>query len=179
MRKRGVALVLVLAFCFFSGEVVLAQMDEDIQKYPSCKYCGMDRQQFAFSRMFIEYDDGTFMAACSIHCAAVDLATNIDKTPKTLQVGDFNTKKLIDAESATWVIGGSKQGVMTKRAKWAFEKKEDAEVFAKVNNGAVSTFDEAMKAAYEDMYSDTKMIREKRKMMKTKMQSSAEHKHHQ
>jgi len=36
--------------------------------------------------------------------------------------------------------------------------------------------DEAMKASYEDMYSDTQMIREKRKMMKMKMQSS-EHKH--
>jgi nitrous oxide reductase accessory protein NosL len=78
-------------------------------------------------------------------------------------VGDFNTKKLINAESAAWVIG-NKPGVMTKRAKWAYEKKEDAESFVKENGGAVSTFDQAMKASYEDMYSDTRMIREKRKM---------------
>lgn len=38
-------------------------------------------------------------------------------------VGDYNTKRLIDAEKAVWVIGGGKQGVMTKRAKWAFEKR--------------------------------------------------------
>ena len=31
-------------------------------------------------------------------------------------------------------------------------------------------FDEALKSAYEDMYQDTKMIREKRKMKKMKMQ---------
>jgi nitrous oxide reductase accessory protein NosL len=81
-------------------------------------------------------------------------------------VGDYNIKKLIDAEKAFWIIGGSKMGVMTKRAKWAFENKEDAEKFLKENGGKISTFDEAMKAAYEDMYADTKMIREKRKMRK-------------
>ena len=58
--------------------------------------------------------------------------------------------------------------VMTKRAKWAFEKKDDAEAFIKENGGTLAAFDEAMKAAYEDMYTDTKMIREKRKMMKMK-----------
>jgi nitrous oxide reductase accessory protein NosL len=57
---------------------------------------------------------------------------------------------------------------MTKRAKWAFEKKDDAEKFIKENGGTLATYDEAMKAAYEDMHSDTKMIRDKRKMMKMK-----------
>jgi nitrous oxide reductase accessory protein NosL len=81
-------------------------------------------------------------------------------------VGDYGTKKLIDAEKASWVIGGNKMGVMTKRAKWAFEKKEDAEKFVKENGGKISSFDDAMKATYEDMYADTKMIRERRKMKK-------------
>jgi nitrous oxide reductase accessory protein NosL len=105
---------------------------------------------------------------------AVDLALNIDKTLKTIQVGDYNTKNLTDAEKAFWVMGGSKMGVMTKRAKWAFDKKEDAEKFIKENGGENATFDVAMKAAYEDMYADTKMIRERRKMMK---QKTMEHKH--
>ena len=51
-------------------------------------------------------------------------------------------------------------------AKWAFEKKEDAERFIKENGGEISTFDGVIKAAYEDMYGDTKMIRERRKMKK-------------
>jgi hypothetical protein len=142
---------------------VFAQGD-DIKQFPSCKYCGMDREKFSHSRMLIDYDDGTAVGTCSIHCAAVDLALNIDKTPKALMVGDALTKKLVDAENAAWVIGGSKQGVMTKRAKWAFEKKEDAEKFVKENGGSLSSFDEAVKLAYEDMYQDTKMIREMRKM---------------
>jgi copper chaperone NosL len=164
---KRVALMLVAVLCLFADAIVLAQAQEDTQTNPNCKYCGMNRQQFAHSRMLVEYDDKSFMAACSIHCVAIDLSVNIDKTPKTLQVGDFNTKKLIDAESATWIIGGNKPGVMSKRAKWAFEKKEDAETFVKEHGGTIATFDEAMKASYEDMYSDTKMIRERRKMKRT------------
>jgi len=174
MRKKEVALASVVVFSLFACAIAFAQGFEDTKMHASCKYCGMDRQQFAHSRTLVEYDDGTSMAACSIHCAAVDLATNIDKTPKTLQVGDFNTKKLIDAETATWVIGGNKPGVMSKRAKWAFEKKEDADNFVKENGGTIATLDDAMKASYEDMYSDTKMIREKRKMKKMQ---SMEHTH--
>ena len=170
MKKMG-SLVLAGVLVLFVGTFVFAQAQEDIQKYSSCKYCGMNRQQFAHSRIFIEYDDASSVGTCSIHCAAVDLAINIDKMPKAIQVGDYNSKALIDAEKAFWVMGGSKMGVMTKRAKWAFEKKEDAEKFIRENGGEMATFDVTMKAAYEDMYQDTKMIRERRKMRKM------EHKH--
>lgn len=56
-------------------------------------------------------------------------------------------------------------GVMTKRAKWAFEKKGDAEKFLKENGGKLASFDDVIKATYDDIYEDTKMIREKRKTM--------------
>jgi nitrous oxide reductase accessory protein NosL len=69
---------------------------------------------------------------------------------------------LLDAEKACWVIGGKKPGVMTKRAKWAFASDKDAQAFIKENEGKPASFDEAMKASYEDMYTDTKMIRERR-----------------
>jgi copper chaperone NosL len=173
MKKMGL-FVSSMALFLFTGMFVFAQTQEDTQKYPSCKFCGMNRQQFAHSRMLIEYDDGSTVGTCSIHCASVDLAINIDKTPKAIQVGDYNSKALIDAEKASWVIGGSKMGVMTKRAKWAFEKKEDAEKFIKENGGEAATFDVAMRAAYEGMYADTKMIRERRKMRK--MHQKMEHK---
>ncbi len=133
----------------------------------------MDREKFAHSRFFIEYDDGTSAGTCSIHCAAVDLAINIDKTPKAMWVGDYGQKTLVEAEKAFWVIGGSKMGVMTKKAKWAFAKSEQAEQFKAANGGDLANFDQAIKTAYEDMYADTKMIRDKRKMAKQKM----EHKH--
>jgi nitrous oxide reductase accessory protein NosL len=172
MKKLSVIFVFISLSIF----AVAAFAQDDIKKHPSCKYCGMDREKFGHSRIHIEYDDGSSEGACSLHCAAVDLALNIDKTPKAIMVGDYNTKKLIDAEKAFWVIGGTRPGVMTKRAKWAFEKKDDAEKFMQENGGGkLITFDEAIKSAYEDMYQDTKMIREKRKMMKHK--KTMEHKH--
>jgi hypothetical protein len=125
---------------------------------------------FAHSRIFIEFDDGTTLGTCSVHCAAIDLAEKIDKTPQSIQVGDYNTRKLIDAETAFWVIGGNKPGVMTRNAKWAFATKEDALKFIEENGGVPASFDDVMKATYEDMYSDTKMIREKRRMRKMQME---------
>ncbi len=58
---------------------------------------------------------------------------------------------------------------MTMNAKWAFAKKEDAEKYQKENGGDIAGFDEALEAAYKDLSADTKMIREKRKMMRMRM----------
>lgn len=162
--KRGMLSVILLAFLLSLAGVVVAQ--EDVQKIPACKFCGMDRGKFAHSRMLATYKDGTTLGTCSIHCLAADLALNVEKTPRLLQVGDFNSKKLIDAEKAFWVIGGNKPGVMSQQAKWAFAKKEEAERFIMENSGTLATFDEALKAAYESMHANTKMTRDKRKMMK-------------
>ena len=170
MSRKISVLMVVLAVA--AAMTVFAQ--EDIKQSPSCKYCGMDREKFAHSRMLIEYEDGTTLGTCSLHCAAVELAVMLDKTPKALMVGAYPTKKLIDAEKAAWVIGGNKPGVMTSRAKWAFESKADAEAFTKENGGELVDFEKAIKMAYEDMDKDTKMIRERRKMKK---KTAMEHQH--
>ena len=167
MKKLAFFLALAVS-CLLIGSILWAQ-GEDVTQIPACKFCGMSRDTFAHSRMLIEYDDGSKAGACSLHCASLDLAVNLDKAPKSIRVADYNTKELIDAETAHWVIGGKKPGVMTKNAKWAFAKKEDAEKFRMENGGRIAGFDEALEAAYKDLASDTKMIREKRKMMKKKM----------
>jgi len=137
---------------------------EDVQKHPACQYCGMDRSKFAYSRFFIGYEDGSSQGTCSIHCAAIEFALQIDKAPKTMQVGDYYSKMLVEAETAFWVLGGNKPGVMTQRAKWAFGKKEDAQKFMKENGGTMISLEQAFKAAFEDMYADTRIIQERRKM---------------
>ncbi len=144
---------------------------EDVRHSPSCKYCGMDREKFGHSRMTIRYDDGSTVGTCSLHCAAVDIAVSIDKTPEAIQVADVETKQLVDAEKASWVVGGEKPGVMTRRAKWAFADRPRAEAYAREHGGSVVGFDEAMKGAYEDMYQDTKMIREKRKAKRARVET--------
>jgi len=166
-KKIFLFISFLLVVLILTGNMLFAQ--EDTQKHRSCGYCGMNREQYAHSRMLIVYDDGAEVGTCSIHCSATDLSIYLDKTPKSIYVGDYNTKKLIDAERAVWVVGGEKPGVMSKRAKWAFEKETDARDFIKTNGGNIATFDDAMKAAYEDMYADTKMIRERRKMKRMQM----------
>jgi copper chaperone NosL len=168
MRKRILCGVMAALF-LLTGVAVYAETMPDIQAHKNCKYCGMDREKFAHSRMLTEYSDGSTFGSCSIHCTALDLAQTFDKQPKAFLVADYNKKNLIDAEKAYWVIGGKKPGVMTKTAKWAFADKKDAEAFIKENGGKLATFEDAMKASYEDMYNDSKMIREKRAKMKMKM----------
>jgi copper chaperone NosL len=70
----------------------------------------MNREMFAHSRMVVEYVDGTTVGVCSLHCVAIDLALNIDKSPKMIMVGDYTSKSLLDAEKAVWVMGGKKMG---------------------------------------------------------------------
>ncbi len=174
--KKGVFFGVLFSCLLAIAGAGIVSGANDIEKEPACKYCGMDRGKFDFSRMLVIYDDGSELGTCSIHCLAVDLALNIDKTPVSIEVGDYNTKELINAEEAFWVIGGSKPGVMTREAKWAFKNKEDAEKFITINGGILANFDESMKAAYESMYADTKMIRDKRKKkreMKMKMEKSS------
>jgi nitrous oxide reductase accessory protein NosL len=165
MTKRFFCGLLVMVFLFI-GIAAYAENPQDIQAHKNCKYCGMDREKFAHSRMLTEYTDGSSFGSCSIHCTAIDLGQALDKQIKAIMAADYNKKTLIDADKASWVIGGSKPGVMTKTAKWAFADKKDAEAFIKENGGKLANFEDAMKAAYEDMYNDTKMIREKRAKMK-------------
>jgi copper chaperone NosL len=171
MKRRILCGVLATLFVV-TAVAAYAETMKDIQEHPSCKYCGMDRQKFDYSRMLTEYADGSSFGSCSIHCTALDLAQALDKQPKAIMVADYHKKNLIDAEKAYWVIGGKKPGVMTKTAKWAFADKKDAEAFIKENGGKLANFDDAMKATYDDMYNDTKMIREKRAKMKAMQKES-------
>jgi len=165
MSRKILCGVLTTLF-LLTAIAVYAETMQDIQVHKNCKYCGMDREKFAHSRMLIEYSDGSSVGTCSIHCTAIDLAQAFNKQPEAIMVADYKTKNLIDAEKAYWVIGGKKPGVMTKTAKWSFADKKDALVFIKENGGKLANFEEAMQATYEDMYNDTRMIREKRAKMK-------------
>jgi copper chaperone NosL len=159
--------LLLVAPTVFSGD--------DIQRFPSCPLCGMNRGEYAFSRMLIEYDDGTATGTCSIHCTAAEMSLRREKTISRILVADYNGKHLIPSESALFVIGGDKTGVMTKQAKWAFAEKGDAEKFIMEHGGRLSSFDEAMKSTFEDMYSDIKMLYEKRKKRQMDLSDTRAH----
>lgn len=120
---------------------------DTVENPKTCKKCGMDRTVFAQSRMLVVYDDGTSVGVCSLHCAAAELQHNKDKRVSSLMVADYFTKKLLDARTAAWVVGGKKKGVMTAKAKWAFASVEDARRFVEENDGVVVSFDQAMNSA--------------------------------
>jgi nitrous oxide reductase accessory protein NosL len=133
---------------------------EDIRTHPACSICGMDRQQYSHSRMLIDYREGP-VGTCSIHCTGADIAVNRHKTVRGIFVADYSRRQLIPATTAFWIIGGDRSGVMTQRAKWAFEKQGDAEAFLRDHGGTRASFDDALKATFEDMYGDIKSVRER------------------
>jgi len=149
MKKLWIAMLLVLSL----GTVCLAA--DKVEAPDACVHCGMDRTKFAHSRMIVTYTDSSSAGTCSLNCIVTDLSKNKAKTVKSFQVADYNTKKLIDAKSAAWVIGGTKKGVMTPVAKWAFADKKEADAFIKANGGKPATFGEALKAAEKELSDKT------------------------
>ena len=161
MRRLGIATVFVSALALFCGVPAVAA-EKDVEKIPSCQYCGMDREKFASTRMVVEYANGTTIGTCSIHCAAVDLAQSFGKEIKSLKVADYRSGKLIDAEKAVWVVGAGIPGVMAAKSRVAFADKPDAEAFRKEKGGETADFNAAITSTYCDMWPDTQAIRTRR-----------------
>ncbi|MBW7901423.1 MAG: nitrous oxide reductase accessory protein NosL [Rhodocyclaceae bacterium] len=140
--------------------------ENDIEKYPKCPYCGMDRKQYSHSRMLVHYADDVADGTCSLHCAAISLSINIDRQPKAIYVGDNavagDVKPLVEVGKAIFLVGSGIKGVMTRRSKVAYGSAEAAEAAQAANGGEPANFDQALLAAYTDMAADVAMIRELR-----------------
>ena len=139
--------VSALLFSVFCATVLAAS---DIEVHRSCSYCGMDRKAYGYSRMLVQYEDGSEIGLCSLSCVVTELDASSGKKVKSFLVADRNTRKLIDAEKAVWVIGGSKKGVMTERPKWAFGAVSAAEEFISSYGGVMVDWSAALKAASDD-----------------------------
>ena len=146
MKKLWIIVTLLLSLT-----AICCAAETKVEAPDACVHCGMDRTKFGHSRMIVTYEDGSSAGTCSINCVVTDMAKAKGKTVKSFQVADYNTRKLIDAKAAAWVIGGSKKGVMTPVAKWAFADKKDAEAFIKADGGKPATFDEALKATEKEL----------------------------
>ena len=143
-----------MALLCLSGTATFAQ--NDINDHRSCGNCGMDRKAYGFSRMLVQFEDGAVVGTCSLHCAVVELDTNQGRTVKSLLVADRDSRTLVEAEKAIWVLGGEKRGVMTEQPTWAFQSTEGAEAFIKTNGGKIVTWVEALAAAREELSRKTR-----------------------
>lgn len=148
--------------------------ENDLDKYPKCPYCGMDRKQFHHTRMLIQYSDDLPDGTCSLHCAAVSLSLNIDREPKAIWVADnaaaAEPKPLTDADKAVFVIGSRLPGVMTAQSKVAYGSEEAAKAAQAAHGGELGNFDKALLAAYTGMAQDVAHIRKMRAERRRKMQ---------
>jgi hypothetical protein len=94
-------------------------LENELQKYPKCPYCGMDRKQYHHSRHLIQYSDDLVDSTCSLHCAALSLALNMDRGPKAIYAADYGAttdpKPLVEVQQATYLIGSVIKGVMTQQ----------------------------------------------------------------
>jgi len=157
--------------------------ENDIEKSPKCPYCGMDRKQFHHSRMLVHYSDDLYDGVCSLHCAAISLSVNVDRDPKALWVADNaaagEIKPLVEVDKASFLVGSSLKGVMTKRSKMAYGNADAAKASQSANGGELANFDQALLAAYTDMASDVTMIRKMRAERRKKImeQGAQEQKH--
>jgi nitrous oxide reductase accessory protein NosL len=142
-------------------------LERELEKYPKCPYCGMDRTQWHHSRHLVHYDDGLADGTCSIHCLAISLSLNIDRGPRVIFAADFGAddepKPLVDVDQATYLIGGRLQGTMTANSKMAFASADIATAVQTAKGGRLASFDEALREAYLGMANDTLMIRKRRR----------------
>ncbi|MDP2795805.1 MAG: nitrous oxide reductase accessory protein NosL [Sulfurisoma sp.] len=160
--------------------------ESDIEKYPKCPYCGMDRKQYHHSRMLVHYSDDVADGTCSLHCAAISLSLNVDREPKVLWVGDNaaagDVKPLVEVDKATFLVGSKLPGVMTANSKVAYGGEDAARTSQAANGGELVKFDQALLVAYTDMSKDVSRIRKNRaerrkKMMEQQKAAPMEHKH--
>ena len=115
-----------------------------------CANCGMDRQMFAYTRAVVSYADGKSDGTCSLRCAVEAMKKHGGKVT-SLKVADYYSRKLVEAESAVWVVGGEKGGVMTSLAKWAFADRSGAERFVRENGGEITPYEKVMQAARQEV----------------------------
>lgn len=147
-------------------------LEDEFGKYPRCPYCGMARKKWSHSRHLIVYEDDMVDGTCSLHCAAISLALNMDRGPKTIYAGDAGAeeeiKPLVDVANATYVIAPKKMGTMTATSKWVYADKAKAEAAA-TDGATIADFDNALRFAYADMAEDTIRIRKRRAEKRAKM----------
>jgi nitrous oxide reductase accessory protein NosL len=140
-------------------------LTNEFEKYPRCPYCGMMRKMFSQTRHLIVYEDDAVDGTCSLHCAAISLALNLDRVPKVIYAGDAGAagevKPLVDSAAMTYVIDPARPGTMTAVSKYAYADKAQAEAAAGPD-AKLADFDTALVDAYNGMAQDTIRIRKRR-----------------
>jgi copper chaperone NosL len=138
----------------------------DLEKYPDCPYCGMDRRYNHRARMLIHYGNDVPDPLCSIHCGAISLALNLSLDPKAIYVADnaltSDPRPLIEVGKATFLVGSDLPGVMTANSKVAYGTTEAATAAQSVHGGKLMDFQQTLKVSFTDLADDLDRMRKGR-----------------
>ncbi|MCK9545669.1 MAG: nitrous oxide reductase accessory protein NosL [Sulfurospirillaceae bacterium] len=129
-----------------------------------CPICGMKLPAYYKTNHAVKLTDGTTKQYCSIRCLAVDMPAIKDRLKEILVVA-VDTDKLINADSATYVIGSSVTGTMSSVSKLGFSTKEAALEFQKEHGGELSDFDTVYNKANESLENDVEMVQKRKEKM--------------
>ncbi|MCK9473121.1 nitrous oxide reductase accessory protein NosL [Sulfurimonas sp.] len=122
-----------------------------------CPVCGMKIGMFYKTSHASKIHDDKQRQYCSIRCLAVDMKEH-DINLDDIKVVDVTSQKLIDANSAFYVVGSDVQGTMTKVSKLAFADKKAAEAFSDEHGGKIVDFKTTLKMAQDSLSSDIQMV---------------------
>jgi len=141
-------------------------LENELEKYPKCPYCGMDRKEHHRTRMLVQYSDDLTDGTCSIHCLALSLGVNIDREPKNIWGPDYGSgsepRPLLPVDNLTYLIGADLKHAMTKKSKHSFAAADVAKEFQAKHGGVPGNFNDALRESYLGMAEDVAMIRKNR-----------------
>lgn len=123
-----------------------------------CVLCGMDLEKYRLTRYVLTLDNGKTIETCSIHCAGIVLKK---EDVKRVEVADYLSGSMLDADKACYVIGSDIRGVMSKRSKLAFISMDKAKRFQQKHGGESAGFEVALSEAGKDLADDVKMLKKK------------------
>lgn len=134
-------LIMFMQLLFLSGQLQAAE------ERASCRVCGMWIDEYKRTAAELVYKDGKKEYTCGVACMLreVEDAGGISAF-KSVKVHDWVTGNLVDAESATYVVGSKVIPDMVPNY-IAFASRTDAEAFAAKEGGDILDFS----VAYEDI----------------------------
>ncbi|MDD4904821.1 MAG: nitrous oxide reductase accessory protein NosL [Methylobacter tundripaludum] len=120
---------------------------EEAHKRESCRVCGMYIDRYQKSAAELVFKDGTTEHTCGVACMLREVEDAGGYSAfKSVKVHDWVTGELVDAQTATYVLGSNVIPDMVPNY-IAFAKREEAEAFAAKEGGQVIDFN----VAYDDV----------------------------
>ncbi len=159
LKGSGVFVLSGLSNLALATETSTAKPDEapwknELEKYPRCVICNMDRRQFHYARHLLHYGDGHAEGTCSNNCAAECMLRERRRGFNAIYAPDYGVagepKPMIEVSTAIYLIGSDLRGVMSPVSKYAFSDKAKAEAVVAVAGGRLGSFAEAIAASLED-----------------------------